>query len=155
LDVSDPYLDALKMLARQEISESRLRERLARRGHPAATIDQAVSRLKEERAIDDVRVAQSIARTEAAVKHRGRHRVKRRIEHAGIARATASRAVDDVFVGIDEEALLEASLAKRLRRRASIEDDADFARLYRYLIMQGFDPDRVMNALTARRRRKP
>ena len=149
--MSQPYLDALKMLARRELSEAQVRQRLARRGHDEDAIDAAVARLKDERAIDDERVAQAMARTETAVKRRGKLRVTLHIESAGIARAVARRAVDEAFEDIDAGALLEAALAKRLRRGTSIRDDKELQRLYRYLIGQGFEPDHVMQALHARR----
>ena len=76
------------------------------------------------------------------------------IERAGIAKATAKRAVDDVFDAIDDEALLEASLAKRLRGRDTIADDREFQRLYRYLVGQGFESDRVLKALNLRKRER-
>lgn len=147
------YVDALKMLARRELSEAQVRQRLARRGHEPDAIDAAVARLREERAIDDARVAEAIARTESSVRRRGKLRVKRRIESAGISGATARRAVDEVYGSIDADALLEASLAKRLRGRAAIADDREFQRLYRYLVGQGFESDRVVRALKARFRR--
>ena len=80
----------------------------------------------------------------------GKLRILRQIEQAGIARATARRATDEVFESIDPEALIEASLAKRLRGRERIGDRAELGRLYRYLIGQGFGPDEVMRALRAR-----
>ena len=144
------YLDALKMLARRELSEAQVRQRLVRRGHPPDDIDETIARLREERAIDDARVAESIARTQTSLKKRGKLRVRQQIESAGIAGATAKRAVDDVFAGIDDAALLEASLLKRLRGRQRIADDREFQRLYRYLIGQGFDPDRVLAILRKR-----
>ena len=104
-------------------------------------------------AIDDVRAAESIARTEAGVKHHGKLRVRHRLEQSGIAPATARRLVADMFGGIDDQALLEAALVKRLRDGAAIADDREFQRLYRYLIGQGFEPDNVLRALTARRAR--
>ena len=73
------------------------------------------------------------------------------IERAGIAKETAKAAIDEVFDTIDDEALLESSLRKRLRGRETIADDREFARLFRYLIGQGFESDRVMRALRARR----
>ena len=145
------YLDGLKMLAQRELSEAQVRQRLARRGHDADAIDVAVARLREERAIDDERAAEAIARTQTSLR-RGRLRVRRQIENAGIAAPTARRAIDDVFANVDADALLQASLAKRLRGRETIADDAEFRRLYRYLVGQGFDVDQVMKALTARRR---
>ena len=140
------------MLARRELSEAQVRQRLARKGHDADVIDAAIARLREERAIDDARVASAIARTETATKRRGKLRVRLQIERAGIARETANVAVDEVFDGIDDEALLEASISKRLIGRDTIADDREFQRLYRYLIAQGFDGDRIIRALARRRR---
>lgn len=147
------YVDGLKMLARRELSEQQVRQRLARKGHDQDAIDAAVARLRDERAIDDARVAEAIARTETHVKRRGKLRVRMAIERAGIAKAAAKRAVDEVFGAIDDDALLEASLAKRLRGRDAVADDREFQRLYRYLVGQGFDSDRVLRALDRRRRR--
>jgi regulatory protein len=141
------------MLARRELSEQQVRQRLARKGHDEDAIDAAVARLREERAIDDARVAEAIARTETTTKRHGKVRVRMQIERAGIARETAKGAVDDVFGTIDDDALIEASLGRRLRGRERIDGDREFQRLYRYLISQGFESDRVMKVLTARRRR--
>ncbi len=146
------YIDALKMLGRRELSEAQIRQRLARRQHADEDIDAAVARLREERAIDDVRVAEAIARTQVSIKKRGRLRVRRQIEQAGILPATANRAIDAVYGALDQDALLESSLAKRLRGRDRIADEAELRRLYRYLIGQGFEPDRVMALLKKRSR---
>ena len=151
--VPDAYLDGLKLVARRELSEAQVRQRLARRGHEESAIDDAVARLKQERAIDDNRVAAAIARTEADMKHRGRLRVRRKVESAGIDPTTARRAVDDVFRDVGDEVLLDRALAKRMRTRTSIDDDAEFQRLFRYLVGQGFDAEQVMKALAARRRK--
>jgi regulatory protein len=150
---TEPYLDALKMLARRELSEAQVRQRLARRGHDPESIDAAVARLKGERAIDDARVAEAIARTETVGKRRGKLRVARQIENAGITGSIARSAVDEIFGEIDSDALIEAALTRRLRAGMAIQDDAEFHRLYRYLIGQGFEVDHVIRTLTARRRR--
>ena len=138
------------MLGRRELSEAQVRQRLARRGYEPDSVDAAVARLRQERAIDDARVAEAIVRSQSSIRGRGKLRVLREVESAGIAAAIARRAVDDVFDGLDTDALLEASLAKRLDEREPITDDAEFRRLYRYLIGQGFDADRIIAALKAR-----
>jgi regulatory protein len=154
LAASPAYLDGLKMLARRELSERQVRQRLARKQHDADDIDLAIARLLEERALDDARVAEAIARTETLVRKRGKMRVRLQIERAGIAKDTAAKAIDEVFGAIDDDALLEASLAKRLRGRETLADDREFQRLYRYLSGQGFDSDRIMKALTLRKPRR-
>jgi SOS response regulatory protein OraA/RecX len=79
-------------------------------------------------------------------------RVRMQLERAGIPKETAKQAIDSVFEGIDDEALIEASLRKRLRGRDTIADDREFQRLFRYLLGQGFESDHVMQALRAKRK---
>jgi regulatory protein len=148
---NDTYVAALRMLARRELSEAQVRQRLARRQHDQDSIDAAIARLKADRSLDDERVAGAIARSETGLKKRGKLRVKRQIEAAGIAPAVAQRAVDDTFEALDVEALIAAALDRRLRGRARIADDREFQRLYRYLISQGFESDRVLALLRKHR----
>lgn len=148
------YTDALLMLARREFSEAQIRHRLSLKQHTQADIDSAAERLKEERAIDDGRVAGAIARMEIGIRGRGRARVKQTLEAAGIAARIAQEAVDAAFAQIDGEALLERALGKRLRGERLVADDREFQRLYRYLVRQGFEPDQVFRTLSAKRERK-
>jgi regulatory protein len=144
---SDAYVAALSMLARRELSEAQIRQRLSRRGESQASIDEAVARLKADRSIDDERVAGAIARTQTSVRGRGKRRVLQQIEAAGIAKSIAARAVDEVFQDVDADTLLSAALAKRLRGRERIADDREFQRLFRYLSAQGFDTGKVLALL--------
>src|SRR3954466_14408458 len=146
-------VDCLKMLGRRELSEKQVRQRLARKEYEPDAIDEAGARLREERAINDQRVAEAIARMETGIRKRGKVRVRMQIERAGIAKDTAKAAIDEVFGSIDDASLLESSLNKRLRGRETIADDREFQRLFRYLIGQGFESDRVMQALRQRRRK--
>jgi regulatory protein len=150
-DVRRAYTDALKLLARRELSEAQVRQRLTLKKHHADAISAAIERLLEERAVDDARVAEAIARSQTSLRKRGKLRVRLQVERAGIAAATARRVVDEVFADLDADALLDAALAKRLRRGDDIPDDRTFERLYRYLVGQGFDPDRVIALLHTRR----
>ena len=141
------YLTALKMLSGRELTERQVRQRLARRGYDADAIDAAVERLTRDRSLDDERAAKAMAHTETTLRKRGRLRVTRRLQAAGIAPAVAQRATEDIFQTIDADALLESALQKRLRGREQIADDREFQRLYRYLIGQGFESDRVLALL--------
>ena len=145
------YIDGLKMLGRRELSEKQVRQRLARKEHEPDEIEEAIARLRDERAINDVRVAEAIARTETGIRKRGKVRVRMQLERAGIAKDVAKQAIDEVFGAMDETTLIEGSLRKRLRGRETIADDKEFQRLFRYLIGQGFESDRVMRTLRARR----
>src|SRR5881396_1246770 len=98
---SPAYVDGLKLLARRELSEAQVRQRLARRGHDETSIDAAVVRLREEHAIDDARTAEAIARTQSSGRRRGKLRARRQIEAVGIAASEAQRAVDTVYNDVD------------------------------------------------------
>ena len=143
---SRAYVEALRMLARRELSEKQVRQRLARKEFDPTEIDDAIAQLLGDRSLDDRRVAEAIARSETSIRKRGKLRVKRKIESAGIRPTIAKHAVDEVFNALDADALLEAALAKR-RRHGKPVDDREFSRLYRYLIGQGFEADRVITLL--------
>ena len=145
------YLTALQQLARRELSEAQIRQRLSRRGFTPDDIDSAIDRLRLDGSLDDARVAAAIARSQLSIKKRGARRVRREIEAAGITSALAERAVAEVYAEVDADALMAAAIDRRLGTRR-LDDDREMARLYRYLVGQGFDADRAMAALRARRR---
>ena len=141
------YIAALKMLGGRELSERQVRQRLARRGYDEEAIAAAVARLKSDGSLDDERAARAMAHAETTLRKRGRLRVKRRLESAGIAPDVAQRATQEILQTVDAAALMEAALQKRLRGRERIADEREFQRLYRYLIGQGFESDRVLALL--------
>lgn len=139
---------ALGWLARRELTEKQVRQRLTRRGLEPDTIDEAVARLKAERALDDARVAGAFARTAARLKSRGPMRLERDLQALGIERSTARAAVKDVLADTDEKTLARHALARRWRR-TDRPGPPDAARLYRALLRQGFGPSAARAALTA------
>jgi regulatory protein len=155
----DAYTQALTWLARRELSERQVRDRLSKREYDDDSIDTAVARLKAERALDDRRVALACARSAVRLKGRGRERVRRAIESLGISRDLARAAVDEVFGEIDESALIDRALDKRWPRviaAGSAKPDSpgierrELQRIYQALVRQGFPPDRVMQAIRSR-----
>ena len=141
------YTTALKMLGRRELTERQVRQRLGRRGYDEDAIDAAIARLTQNGSINDERAARAMAHAETSIKKRGKLRVKQRLQAAGIAPSVAQQAIQDTFDNIDADALLASALQKRLRGRERIADDREFQRLYRYLVGQGFEPDRVLTLL--------
>jgi regulatory protein len=149
------YLHGLRQLARRELSEAQLRQRLSRRDFPGDEIEAALTRLRQDGSLDDARVAGAIARSQLALKRRGRLRVRREIEAAGIAPALVERALDEAYADVDVDALLTAAIDRRLGTNSAangLGDERGVARLFRYLVAQGFEHDRALAALRARRR---
>jgi regulatory protein len=140
----------VRALARRELSVAQLRARLMRLGWSAAPIEAAIGRLTASGALDDARVARASARARAGVKRQGRERVLREIQALGIARDVARAAVDDVFGALDERALLQRAIDKRLRGRVALDDPAARRRLQAALVRQGFDAGAVARVIRER-----
>jgi regulatory protein len=146
--VADAYTIALTLLSARELSERQLRTRLTRRELDPGQIDDAVKRLLEDGTLNDRRVALAAARMESAIRHRGRARVLQRIRQLGIDSAIAESAVNEVFEEVDEAALLDRALERRLRGRAARDlDEHARARIVRGLAAQGFALEAILKRL--------
>jgi regulatory protein len=144
----DAYITALTMLSSRELSEAQLRTRLKRREIAPDEIEEAITRLKADRTLNDRRVALAIARMESAIKHRGRSRVLQKIRQAGIDDDTAQDAVREVFEEVDEDAMLDQAFDRRLRGKTAKElDEKGRARIVRGLVAQGFRFEAVLKRL--------
>lgn len=138
------YADALKMLARRELSVAEVRARLLDRAHSADETEAAIQRLLDTGTLDDRRVARAYARTAASVKGRGRLRIQQELQAMGIARDVVAEALAETFADVDERSLIEKAIRKKLRtagrsatRKLSFQERA---RLYQFLMRQGFTP---------------
>ena len=135
------------MLAGRELSVEGVRARLEDRGYPPDEIAQAIERLLDSGALDDARVARAFARTAATVKRRGRHRVMRELLQIGISSEVAAEALGEVYGELSERTMIDEALSKKLRGRTKLADQAEYARLYQFLMRQGFSPAGVTAAL--------
>jgi regulatory protein len=146
-DRRSAYLDALHLLARRELSVAECRARLAAKDHPQDEIEPAIEHLLETGALDDRRVARTFVRTALNVKGRGRLRIQRELQEKGISRDIAADALAEAFGDTDERAMVARAIQKRLRGRTTLKDRAESARLYQYLMRQGYTPAAVIAAL--------
>jgi regulatory protein len=146
------YVDALQLLGRRELSAKQLRERLLDREHAPDDVDRAIALLQGNRALDDRRVAAAYVRTALKVKGRGRLRIQRELQELGIDKDVATEALAEAFGGVDERSLIAAALQKKLRGKTKISSPAEYARVYQFLMRQGFSPAAVTAALRAHRK---
>lgn len=152
-EAPDAYTAALVLLSQRELSEAQIRTRLARRGCLPEAIDAAVARLTADRTLDDRRVARAAARSEAAIRGRGPARVRQRLYALGLPAEVVQEAVGATFEDVDEDALLDAALARRLRGQSIAElDERGRARLTRALVAQGFSMGAVLKRVRGSRR---
>jgi SOS response regulatory protein OraA/RecX len=133
----------LRWLGQRELSASQVRLRLRRRHYTDQTIATAVAALVADGVLDDGRAARARARHDVIIKRQGRGRVLRQVQALGVDRDTASAAVAAVFAEVDEDRLLADALTRRLRGQPLPADRKALARLYGWLVRQGFDPGHV------------
>jgi regulatory protein len=138
---------ALRLLAGREMSGARVRERLGARGFPEDVVTETVERLTAAGVIDDTRAARAAARTLVMVRHRGRHRVSRELEHLGFDKDVAVDAARRALADAGEPAVLAKVVASKLRGQRSIPDPAAYRRLFAALLRRGFPADLVRTAL--------
>jgi regulatory protein len=150
--VRTAYVDALHLLGRRELSVQQLRDRLLEREHDREDVDRAIDLLLENKALDDARVAAAYVRTALTIKGRGRLRIQRELQMMGIAKDAAAEALADAFGDVDERTLIAKALQKKLRNKQKIATPAEYARVFQFLIRQGFSPAGVTAVL--RRHRK-
>jgi regulatory protein len=146
------YVDAVKLLGRRELSVAQLRARLAEHDHSSDDIDRAIDLLLEQGALNDARVAKTYVAKALDIKGRGRLRIQRELHAIGIARDVAAEALGEAFGDLDERALIKKALDKKLRGRAKIDSPAAYARMYQFLMRQGFSPAAVTSVLRAYRK---
>ena len=140
---SSAYLDALHLLSRRELSVAECRDRLRDREHPDDEID-ARSHASSRPAASTTRgVAQAYARTAVDVKGRGRLRVVRELQARGIDKEVAAEARRR---GLRRARTNGRSSPARCRRSCAAGHGPptrpSTARLYQYLMRQGFTPGR-------------
>lgn len=146
--MADAYLVALTMLSRRELSEAQIRTRLARKEFEDDEIKTAVEQLRRDGTINDRRVALAAARLESTIRHRGRARVIQKLRSLGIDADVIESAVNEVFEEVDEGALLDRALERRLRGKASKDlDERGRARVVRGLAGQGFSIAAILKRL--------
>jgi len=149
------YSDALNLLARRELSARQLRERLVEREHGRDEIERAIEHLLETRALDDARVAAAYVRTALKIKGRGRLRIQRELSEMGIERDVAAEAIAEAFGDVDERAMIAQAIRKKLHGKPKLASQAEYARVYQFLMRQGFSPGAVNAVLRELRRRDP
>lgn len=148
------YVDGLQLLGRRELSVAQLRARLIEREHPPDAVERAIGLLLENRALDDARVAAAYVRTALKVKGRGRLRIRRELQAMGIDDDVAGAALAEAFGDVDERALVRDAIRKKLRGK-QITTRQEYARVFQFLMRQGFSSGVVTTALRAHRRGVP
>ena len=131
------YVSALRILRYRFNSAAELRRKLASKDFDKDTIAETISRLTEEKWLDDARFAAAFVRTRLQ-KRIGPRRIRSELIHAGVA----NDVIDDVLrANSDADGEHERALASAMKRVTILKRRGDDVRnkLTAYLLKQGYD----------------
>jgi len=145
------YEQALTLLGFRARSAAELRRQLLRRGAPAADVDDAIARLRDQRLLDDEDFARQFARTKVLGAGASRRRIVQELARKGIAREVADRALDELRDqdGVDAADGIFRVAKKKWSALARLDEPTRRRRLYAFLARRGFAPDEIRSAMLA------
>lgn len=137
--MADCYVTALRILGYRFNSEAELRRKLRAKNFDRETIADTLTRLRDEKWLDDERFAAAFVRTRVQ-KGIGRLRIRRELTAVGIDDDVAERTVREHADGEDDR--LRAAYEKLARR---LGDDRD--KIAARLLRQGFEMSAIRGYL--------
>ncbi|MGH9657477.1 MAG: regulatory protein RecX [Bryobacteraceae bacterium] len=139
LDAAGLFEAAVRALAGRAQASGELKRKLAAKAERAADVDAVMSRLKDYGYLDDRRFAEIYAGARLENQGLGRSRVMRDLRGRRIAPQVAERAVAKAYAGVDETALIESFVKRKiLRGGKTLETPNAMASAYRKLLRAGF-----------------
>jgi SOS response regulatory protein OraA/RecX len=143
------------MLARRSYSIADMRRALERKFGAGEPVASAIVRLRELGFLDDQKFAEQHASSLARNRAFGRRRIERELKSKLTDYRYIEPALNQAFEETSELALLEQSLAKRLRRLRLPLTRSKLYALCQSLTRLGFRSDDIMKAVQARRELRP
>ena len=145
------YDAALKLLGFRARSEAELQRKLLQKGEPAPEVDEVITRLREQKLLDDADFARQFARAKLLGSGSSRVRIKQELWRKGVARDVADRALVELRddEGIDPAAAIQRVAEKKWKTLAKLDRITRGRRLYAFLARRGFNPDEIRNAMSA------
>ena len=141
--------DALSLLGRRDFTESKLRERLIKRGHDEAEAEVAVARCREYGYVDDQAWGAARAAELFRRKPVGRKGLLHDLQRQGIPRTMAEQVADDAYAEHGgERAVLADALQRWVDRSGPPADWRSIRRCSDHLQRRGFAPGDVQAALS-------
>jgi len=149
LNESGLYDYAVKSLGRSMRTEAELRRLMRARVEPGergdAVITAVVSRLKEQRYLDDQSFAETYTRLRQENEKLGQRSVRQKLAQKGVPAHIANQAVEARYSDTDEEALARKHLERK--RIAKPANDKETARVMRRLVAAGFSTSVIYKIL--------
>ena len=131
------YQQAMLFLSYRARSEAEIRQNLEKHDIPPAVIEETVTRLREERLVDDSQFAQDWVANRSEFRPRSRRALTIELKRKGLGESAIQSATE----AVDESALAYAAAEKRVRRLEGLEWIEFRKKLGEFLARRGFAYD--------------
>lgn len=131
------------LCARSEQCASEIARKLRAKGLSSAEIASVVDELRERNFIDEARYARSFARDKVRFSAWGRRKIRMHLLSRRIPESLVAEALDAIDGEDYASAVARAARPKAASLDLSLYDDR--LRLYRYLLLRGFESDLAKN----------
>jgi regulatory protein len=145
------YDQALRLLEFRARSVRELRRKLLQKGQAPADVEITITKLLDQKLLDDADFAREFARTKVLGAGSSRRRIVQELTRKGVARDVADEAVEGLQEreGIDPSTAIHRVAEKKWKSLAKLDAFTRKRRLYAFLARRGFNPDEIRVALDA------
>ena len=145
------YERALRLLEHRSRSVHEVRRKLIEKGAPRAEIEEVLTRLIDQKLLDDADFARQFARGRITGAGASRIRILQELRRKGVPNEVGERAIEELGEdeGIDPAASIQRVAEKKWKALGKLDDFTRRRRLYAFLARRGFSPDEIRSALNA------
>ena len=144
---TDLYTAAINGLARRAYSVHEMRVYLERRAQDKEAVKPILEKLKQNNYLDDARYARQFVRLRSDVRKQGAFRIARDLRARGVPDRHIEAALAERSGESDDNSLVRAHLARRLKSLRGPLDERRKASLYRSLLRAGFSAEIIRREL--------
>jgi regulatory protein len=143
------YQKALARLARREMSTDEVRKGLTRDGFLPQAIDAALTRLAEQKFLDDPRLGVRFARSRIGDRGLGQHRVRQALQQKGVSRGIIEESLQAALQDVSEADGIDRLARRFWRQKERLEPSRRVQALWAFLLRRGFPASLVGQRLKA------
>jgi regulatory protein len=144
---TDLYTAAISGLARRAYSIYEMRVYLERRAQDKEAVGSILDKLKQNSYLDDARYARQFVRLRSDIRKQGAFRIARDLRARGVPDRHIEAALAERSAESDDNSLVRAHLARRLKSLRGPLDERRKASLYRSLLRAGFSAEIIRREL--------
>jgi regulatory protein len=138
---------AMGYLGRRMHSRAELAKKLSKYEYGQTIIGSVLDQLQELKYVDDLRFAESRARSAAEHKHHGRRRAMMELRKAGVKSEVADRALENVYESHNSLAVARELARKKIKSLKRLDPMVARRRLVGMLQRRGFDYEDIKPVL--------